>query len=117
MLTSGTSALPAIWGIYVDMAGELEKHSPYAWYGGGLEYRQDFADPTKSITPYIGFGVGYYAGHLHDLQNENFDKLGGKAFFGLQFRGGTLLELQYNHLGKQYDRDLSRFGLSLGYRF
>ena len=51
------------------------------------------------------------------MQNENFEKLGGKAFFGLQFRGGTFLELQYNHLGKQSDRDLSRFGLSLGYRF
>jgi len=103
--------------LYFDTAGEFEKHSPYAWYGGGLEFRQDFSDPSKSTTPYIGLGVGYYTGHVDDEQLENFNKLGGKAFVGLQFRGGPFLELQYNQLGKENGRDLSRFGLSLGFRF
>ena len=104
-------------GVYFDTAGEFEKHSPYAWYGGGLEFRQDLSDPSKSLTPYVGLGVGYYAGHIDNFGSENFNKLGGKAFIGLQFRCGAFLELQYNQLGKQFGRDLSRFGLSLGYRF
>ena len=104
-------------GLYFDTAGEFEKHSPYAWYGGGIEFRQDFSDPSKSTTPYIGVGVGYYTGHVDDEQNANFNEFGGKAFLGLQFRGGPFLELQYNQLGNQNGRDLSRFGLSLGYRF
>jgi len=104
-------------GLYFDTAGEFEKHSPYAWYGGGLEFRQDFTDPSKYMTPYVGLGVGYYAGHIDNFGSENFNKLGGKAFLGLQFRCGAFLELQYNQLGKQFGRDLSRFGLSLGYRF
>jgi len=104
-------------GLYFDTAGEFEKHSPYAWYGGGLEFRQDFSDPSGSTTPYIGLGIGYYTGHVDDVQSENFHKLGAKAFIGLQFHGGAFLELQYNQLGNQATRNLSRFGLSLGYRF
>jgi len=104
-------------GLYFDTAGEFENHSPYAWYGGGLEFRQEFSNPSKSTTPYIGLGVGYYTGHVDDAVSENFNKLGGKAFIGLQFRGGPFLELQYNQLGKQNGRDLSRFGVSIGYRF
>ncbi len=104
-------------GLYFDTAGEFEKHSPYAWYGGGLEFRQDLSDPKRSTTPYFGAGFGYYSGHVDDLQSDNFVKWGAKGFIGLQFRGGPFLELQYNQLGKENNRDLSRFGLSLGYRF
>jgi len=93
------------------------KNSPYAWYGGGLEFRQDFSNPARSTTPYIGLGVGYYTGHVDDLESENFNLWGGKAFIGLQFRGGPFLEFQYNQLGNFNNRDLSRYGLSLGYRF
>ena len=103
--------------LYVDTAGEFEKHSPYAWYGGGLEYRQEFADPARSFTPYIGVGLGYYSGHVDDQQTDNFNVWGGKAFVGMQFRCGPFLELQYNQLGNVNNRNLSRFGLSLGYRF
>jgi hypothetical protein len=104
-------------GLYFDTAGEFESHSPYAWYGGGLEFRQDFSNPSRSTTPYIGVGVGYYTGHVDDQANENFNMWGGKAFIGLQFRGGVFLEAQYNQLGNLDTRNLSRFGLSLGYRF
>ena len=104
-------------GLYFDTAGEFQQHSPYAWYGGGLEFRQEFADPSRSTTPYIGVGGGYYTGRVDDQQTEHFSKWGGKAFVGLQFRGGPFLELQYNQLGNENNRNLSRFGLSLGFRF
>jgi hypothetical protein len=104
-------------GFYFDTAGEFEAHSPYAWYGGGLEFRQDFSNLSKSTTPYIGVGIGYYTGHVDDVDSENFNEWGGKAFLGLQIRGGPFLELQYNQLGNVNTRNLSRFGLSLGYRF
>jgi len=104
-------------GVYFDVAGVFEDHTPYDYYGGGLDLRQYFANREAFLTPYVGVGVGYYGGLLHDEFNTNWNKVGGKAFIGLELRCGAFIEGNYTYLGKHDNRDLSRFGVSIGYRF
>ena len=104
-------------GLYFDTAGVFEQHTPYDYYGGGIDLRQYLSDTHGAVLPYVGVGGGYYAGLLHDLHNTTWSDVGGKAFLGLELHCGAFLEAEYTYLPKQQDRDMSRFGLSIGFRF
>lgn len=104
-------------GLYADTAGVFEQHTPYSYYGGGIDLRQYLSDTHGAILPYLGVGAGYYAGVLHDQNNINWNDAGGKAFLGLEMHCGAFLEAEYTYLPKQEGRDMSRFGLSIGFRF
>jgi hypothetical protein len=102
--------------VYADTAGILQSHPTYRFFGGGVEYRQ-FLSNSSTLKPYVGVGGGYYHLNVHDLSNQGTDRFGGKAFAGLELKNGLFLEAAFNYFGRNRDRDLSRFGLSLGYRF
>ncbi len=110
------------FALYFDQAGYFQDHSSYRYYGGGVEYRQPLASFSSSIRPFIGAGIGYYSVNVHNYFIETVDRVGGKVFAGLDFRGGWFIQGQYDILGRDNEpphlsRDLSRFSLSLGFRF
>lgn len=125
--TGGNSSelAPGALAIYADQAGYLQNHSPYRYVGGGVEYRQPLSNWSSGARVFLGAGLGYYHIELHDSTIDTRNRLGGKVFLGVDFRGGFFGQFAYDilgRLGKANDgthtrRDLNRLSLSIGYRF
>jgi|GEM_PF-3352881 len=112
-----------VFGLYFDSLGQFQPHPVYKWLGGGVEYRQYLAKEGVRWNPYLGVGLGYYRVDLQDwAPAHSYDRLGGKAFLGLELSNRFFVELGYDQLGESisfvgHKRDLSRPEISVGLRF
>jgi hypothetical protein len=80
----------------------------------GVAIRQDYRDSSSIVTPYVGVGVsGYYV----STSGADHSGLGAKAFGGVEFDSGWVLEANYSAREQWDGANLSTYGVDLGFRF
>ena len=104
-------------GLYADMAGYVQNHPTYKFYGGGVFVRQFLFNFGSGYGLYVGGGIGGYDVSIRDQEDVSKSLFGGKVFLGIDLPANFFVEAQYNIFGKNQYRDLSTFGASIGYRF
>jgi hypothetical protein len=106
-------------GLYFDLAGYMDTHPDYEYYGGGAEVRA-FLNPSwsRGLNPYASVGYGIYHNGIASGSNyPTATTLAPRYTLGLQLDRNYFLEASYTEFGNHFNRDLGRFGVDIGIRF
>jgi hypothetical protein len=118
-ITKTTQTNPTIPSVYFDYQGGSRNGGHEDTYALGVAVRGE-SFSSSGTNPYIGVGIGAYdvdAKKGNNGTDKNNVDFGGKIFAGLEFKGGFLVEANYQILPSEDGINPSGFGAQVGYRF